>query len=44
MKKWGVTRRLLRSGGSVDIERTVDILMRELRSGKIDHIRFEQPQ
>jgi ribosome biogenesis GTPase A len=44
MKKRGVTRRLLRPGRSVDIERTVDILLRELRSGKIGRISFEEPQ
>jgi ribosome biogenesis GTPase A len=43
MQKRGVTRRLLRPDGSVDIQRTVDILLRELRSGKIGRISFEEP-
>jgi ribosome biogenesis GTPase A len=43
MQKRGVTRRLLRPGGSVDIQHTVDILLRELRSGKIGRISFEEP-
>ena len=30
LQKRGVTRRLLRPDGSVDIQRTVDILLREL--------------
>ena len=40
----GRKRGLLRPGGGVDLDRTADILLRELRAGTIGRISFEEPQ
>jgi len=39
----GRGRGLLRQGGIVDLQRTAETLLRELRSGKIGRISFEEP-
>lgn len=43
LQKIGEKRRILRRGGEVDIERTADLLLRELRDGKLGRITFETP-
>ena len=40
----GRRRGFLRPGGSVDLERAANLLLRELRAGKIGRISFEEPQ
>lgn len=44
LHKIGEKRGILRRGGEVDIERTADLLLRELRGGKLGRITFETPK
>jgi ribosome biogenesis GTPase A len=44
LEKIGRKRGCLVSGGNVDMTRAADLLLREIRSGKMGQISFETPE
>jgi ribosome biogenesis GTPase A len=44
IEKIGTLRGCLKKGGIVDITRTYEILVNELRQGKLGRISFEKPE